>query len=75
VPWLSQNTTQVTIRAGGHATVTLTLDPGVESITQPGTYTASLVLTRDTPYPTPPVDVTTVVKPPKTWGKIAGTAP
>ena len=30
------------------------------------------MLTGDTPYPTPPVDVTTVVKPPKTWGKIAG---
>jgi hypothetical protein len=43
------------------------------SITQPGTYTASVVLTGDTPYPTPSVDVTMVVQPPKTWGKIAGT--
>jgi hypothetical protein len=42
-------------------------------MTQPGNYPASLVLTSDTPYPTPSVDVTMVVKPPKTWGKIDGT--
>jgi hypothetical protein len=73
VPWLSESATQVTIRPGGHTTVTLTLDPTAASITQPGTYPASLVLTTDTPYQTPPVDVTMTVKPPATWGKIAGT--
>jgi N-acetylneuraminic acid mutarotase len=73
VPWLSESTNQVTIQPRGHATVTLTLDPSVASVTQPGTYTASLVLTSGTPYPTPPVDVTMTVKPPATWGKIAGT--
>jgi hypothetical protein len=73
VPWLSESTNQVTIQPGGQATVTLTIDASVASITQPGTYVASLVLTSNTPYPTPPVDVTMVVKPPATWGKIAGT--
>ena len=53
--------------------VTLTLDPSVASITQPGTYTASLVLTSNTPYAIPLVPVTMVVKPPATWGKITGT--
>jgi N-acetylneuraminic acid mutarotase len=73
VPWLSESTNRVTIKPGGHATVTLTLNASDASITQPGAHTASLVLTGDTPYPTPPVDVTMVVKPAKTWGKIAGT--
>jgi hypothetical protein len=72
-PWLSESPDPVTIRPGGHATVTLTLDPSVASITQPGTYTASLVLNSGTPYPTSPVDVTMTVKPPPTWGKITGT--
>ena len=72
VPWLSESTDRVTIQPGAHATVTVTLDASVESITQPGAYPASLVLTSDTPYPTPPVDVTMEVKPPKTWGKITG---
>jgi hypothetical protein len=73
VPWLSESTNQATIQPGGHATVTLTIDPGVASITQPGTYTASLLLTSDTPYAIPRLDVTAAVKPPATWGKIGGT--
>jgi hypothetical protein len=51
----------------------VTLDASVPEITQPGTLTAALTLGTDTPYPVAPVDVTLTVKPPKTWGKIAGT--
>ena len=49
------------------------LDADVPEITQPGTFTASLTLTSDTPYPVPSVPVSLTVKPPTTWGKVLGT--
>jgi len=73
VPWLSESTNRVSLAPGAHATVTLTLDPSVPSVTQPGTETASLLLTADTPDPAAQVDVNMLVQPPATWGKIAGT--
>jgi hypothetical protein len=73
VPWLSENTTQVTIQPGDSATITATLNANVAAMTQPGTYTAQLIISARTPYTVAPIPVTFVVNPPKTWGKITGT--
>ena len=73
VPWLSENNTSFTIPAGGHVTVTVTLNANDPSVTQPGTYTAKLAVATDTPYSVPAVQVSMTVNPPKSWGKIAGT--
>ena len=40
---------------------------------QPGTYTADLAVSTDTPYLVKPLGVTMTVTPPKTWGELAGT--
>ncbi len=58
VPWLSENTTSFTVPAGGHVTVTVSLDDSDPSVTQPGTYGAKLLVGTDTPYPVPAVHVT-----------------
>jgi hypothetical protein len=73
VSWLSPNTKTLTIAPGASATVTVTGDATVPDITQPGTYTAALVVGTDTPYASPNVPVSMTVNPPKTWGKITGT--
>jgi N-acetylneuraminic acid mutarotase len=73
VPWLSESATSVTLQPGKTAKVTVTVNAGVAAITQPGTYTAGVGLSTDTPYPTAPVAVSMTVNPPKTWGKITGT--
>jgi hypothetical protein len=61
------------VQPGKTAKITVTLDASVPEITQPGTYTAALGFSSDTPYPVAAVLVSLTVKPPKTWGKIAGT--
>jgi N-acetylneuraminic acid mutarotase len=73
VSWLSATPTSLTLQPGASATVAVTLDASVPTVTQPGTYTAALTFGSDTPYPVSNVDVTMTVKPPNTWGKIAGT--
>jgi hypothetical protein len=73
VSWLSETPTSLTLAAGASATVAVTLNAAVPTVTQPGTYTASLAIGTDTPYSVADVGVTMNVKPPKTWGKIAGT--
>ena len=73
VSWLSESATSLTLAAGASTTVTVTLNAGVPDVTQPGTLTASLAISTDTPYKVAPVGVTLTVNPPKTWGKIAGT--
>ena len=73
VTWLSESSTTVTLAPGAGTTVTVTLDASVPEITQPGKFTAKLGLDTDTPYRLTPVDVSLTVKPPATWGKIAGT--
>jgi N-acetylneuraminic acid mutarotase len=72
VSWLSESTNTVNLQPGASAKVTVTLDAGVAEITQPATYTASLALSTDTPYPLAAVPVTMTVSPPRTWGKITG---
>jgi N-acetylneuraminic acid mutarotase len=73
VPWLSESQTGFTLNPGQQATVTVTLNAGDASVTQPGAYTTGLQVSDDTPYTTSPVNVTMNVTPPKTWGKITGT--
>lgn len=70
VPWLSVNPPTLTIAPGRQVRVTVGFDANVE---QPGTYTAGIRITHDTPYDVPSVGVTMTVTPPTTWGKITGT--
>jgi N-acetylneuraminic acid mutarotase len=72
VSWLSESATTVTLQPGASFKVTVSLNAGVAEITQPGTYTASVALSTDTPYRLAAVPVTMTVNPPKTWGKITG---
>jgi hypothetical protein len=73
VDWLSESATTATLAPGASTTVTVTLDAAAPDITQPGTLTANLGVTTDTPYAVPAVGVTLTVQPPATWGKITGT--
>jgi N-acetylneuraminic acid mutarotase len=73
VPWLSEHPTHASLAPGRSVTVTVTTDAGVSAVNQPGTYTAKLAVGSNTPYSYPAVDVTMVVTPPSTWGKITGT--
>ena len=72
--WLSMSGGgKVTLAPGASATVTVAMDASQPSITQPGTYTAVLIPSTDTPYKVATVAVAMTVNPPKTWGKISGT--
>jgi hypothetical protein len=73
IPWLKVSPTTGTVAPGKTVSVTVSLDASVASIDQPGTYTAGLVFSAATPYPTTTVPVSLTVKPPSTWGKITGT--
>ncbi|MFI5634118.1 carboxypeptidase regulatory-like domain-containing protein [Streptomyces sp. NPDC051664] len=73
VTWLAESADTVTVQPGASKTVTVTLDASVPEITQPGTHTAALIPRSDTPYRLDPLGVSLTVKPPTTWGKIAGT--
>jgi N-acetylneuraminic acid mutarotase/uncharacterized protein YegP (UPF0339 family) len=73
VDWLSEDTTQLTLAPGASGTVKVKVDASVASITQPGTFTASLIYQTDTPYQVAATGVTMTVLPPATWGKIDGT--
>jgi N-acetylneuraminic acid mutarotase len=73
VPWLSESESTLTLAPGTTATVSVTVNAADPSVVQPGVYTAGLTFTTDTPYRVPDVAVSMTVKPPKTWGKIAGT--
>lgn len=72
VSWLSVDPTELTLAPGASETIVVTLDGGDPSITQPGTYTAALTVTANTPYPALAIPVTMTVQPPTSWGKITG---
>lgn len=75
VPWLSEAPTTATLQPGQSVTVNITLAATTDaSVTQPGTYTAQLGVSANTPYSINPVNITMTVTPPKGWGKITGTA-
>lgn len=73
VPWLSKDKTDVTLQPGESVDVTVGFNANLAEITQPGTFTAQLVISAKTPYGIAPVPVRFVVNPPRTWGKITGT--
>jgi N-acetylneuraminic acid mutarotase len=72
VSWLSESATTFTLAPGQSKKVKVTLDAAVPEITQPGTFTASIVVGTDTPYQVPPVPVSFTVNPPTSWGKVLG---
>ena len=74
VPWLDESLTTATLQPGQSVIVTLTLSATTAAqVTQPGTYTAQLGVTANTPYTVNPINITMTVTPPKGWGKLAGT--
>jgi N-acetylneuraminic acid mutarotase len=73
VPWLSLSKSQLTLVPGQRATVTVTLNAADPSISQPGTYAATLLADATTPYLPPAAGVALTASPPRTWGELAGT--
>jgi Carboxypeptidase regulatory-like domain/Kelch motif len=74
VPWLAEDPTAATIQPGQSLTVVVTFSATTAAgVTQPGTYTAQIVVSANTPTRVDPVDVTMNVTPPRGWGKVAGT--
>jgi len=72
-PWLSASLSATTIAPGQSATVTVTLNAADPSVSQPGTYTATLEIANNTPYGSAAVPVTLTATPPSTWGQLKGT--
>ncbi|GAA4174857.1 hypothetical protein GCM10022251_74900 [Phytohabitans flavus] len=70
VGWLSLDKTAFTLAPGEKVTVTATMTATVD---QPGTYTAPIKFTEDTPYQAPSFQATMEVQPPSTWAKLSGT--
>jgi N-acetylneuraminic acid mutarotase len=73
VPWLSLSQGQLTLAPGQRATVTVTLNAADPSVSQPGTYAATLTAEASTPYLPPAANVTLTASPPRTWGELSGT--
>ena len=73
VPWLVASPLTATLQPGQSRNVLVILSavPDAE-VTQPGTYTAQLIVGANTPTSVPPVNITMNVTPPNSWGKIAG---
>jgi hypothetical protein len=73
--WLTARPSQLTLAPGHSARVTVLLDAASPSVTQPGTYTATLQFSSDTayPYPAPTLPVRLTATPPASWGRLAGT--
>lgn len=71
-PWMSVSPAGGQLPPGGSTTIAVTLDSGGTAAAQPGSYTAQLALSTNTPY-APQVQVTMNVAPPKSWGEITGT--
>jgi hypothetical protein len=74
VPWLAENPTTGTLQPGQSVNVVVTFSATTAAeVTQPGTYTAQIVVRSNTPTRVDPINATMNVTPPKGWGKIAGT--
>jgi hypothetical protein len=72
VDWLSVEPVSGTINAGQTIPVVVQLDAGAASVTQPGTYLATLRIKNDTPYGALQVPITMTVTPPASYGKLQG---
>jgi N-acetylneuraminic acid mutarotase len=73
IPWLSVTPATATLAPGKSATFTVDLNANIPSITQPGTFTATLAVSAAVPTPVAAIPVSFTVNPPPTWGKITGT--
>ena len=70
--WLSAApSSAITVRPGQETQVTVRFDAG--AVSQPGTYTADLVIRGDTPYAPVDVNAEMLVNAPRRWGKLTGT--
>ena len=69
VEWLSIDKTSAHLEPGDKVTVKVTMSGNVA---QPGTYKGGVTIKENTPYTVPPVDVTMIANPPKSWGKLTG---
>ena len=73
VKWLDESPAEFDVPVGGTVNVTVTLSATTDAgVTQPGTLTAGIALTTNTPQTFDPVPVTVNVTPPNGWGKLAG---
>ena len=68
--WLSATPGAVELAPGDRSTVRMRFDSSV--VSQPGTYTSTLVVREDSPYPTGTVALTLEVEPPRKWGLLRG---
>src|SRR6266487_5823051 len=74
VPWLDESPVEFDVPVGATVNVTVTLKATTDvGVLQPGTYSAQIAVTANTPQTINPVGVTMNVTPPKNWGKLAGT--
>lgn len=72
VPWLSEDPAAGIVPAGGNQGITITFDPTLAGLPQPGDYLAVLRVKHDTPYAYSNVPVTLHLLPPPTWGTLKG---
>ena len=74
VPWLSETPGEFDVPVGGTVTVTVGLSATTANgVSQPGTYTAQILVNANAPQVINPIGVTMNVTPPKSWGKMQGT--
>ncbi|MDX3850195.1 carboxypeptidase regulatory-like domain-containing protein [Streptomyces sp. AK02-01A] len=73
VPWLTESTKSVTVKAGASATVKVTLDASAMGPADAGDHRAALVVDSDTPYGAVTVPITMTVTAPAGWGLLTGT--
>lgn len=71
VAWISTNTDEFDVAPGESITIRIGLDSS--AVSQPGGYDARVAIADDSPYSPSPVEVRMQVKPPQSWGKLAGT--
>jgi hypothetical protein len=71
--WLSVRPSRLTVAPGHSAKVTVLLNAASPSVTQPGSYTATLQFSTDTPYRARTLPVRLTATPPASWGRLAGT--
>ncbi|MPZ51236.1 MAG: S8 family serine peptidase, partial [Acidimicrobiia bacterium] len=70
--WLWENPTEGTIEPGASAIVTVNFDASVPDVDQPGTYSAELMVSDDTPHSANRIPMVMNVTPPDTWGRVIG---
>jgi hypothetical protein len=74
VPWLDESPAEFDVPVGATVNVTVTLKATSDvGIIQPGTGSAQIAVSANTPQTIAPIGVTMNVTPPTGWGKIAGT--